>query len=133
MNPTNSERASWARQALATFARLTGQDRSGDLQHDLPSVVGDLLADLMHFCRRQGVDFDACLDTARSHHSVEVLEDEEDPDDLCDLCMTSGVRASRVTYCGKTIGVECGCDAETQDGACRDETCVRCHEVLSET
>jgi len=40
--------------------------------------------------------------------------------DLCDLCMTSGVTVERTTPCGKTIGIECGCD-ESHDGC-------GCHE-----
>jgi|SRR5579884_2782679 len=47
-------------------------------------------------------------------------------DDLCDLCLSSGVNASRTTPCGKTIGVECGCDESRQDGLCGDESCEDC-------
>jgi len=42
-------------------------------------------------------------------------------DDLCDLCMSSGV----TTYCGLTIGVECGCDQDC-DGTCDQEDCEEC-------
>src|SRR4051812_12865977 len=48
-------------------------------------------------------------------------------DDLCDLCMTSGVNADRTTPCGKTIGVECGCDESHADGLCGDEPCEDCY------
>jgi hypothetical protein len=44
-------------------------------------------------------------------------------DDLCDLCMTSGVSVERTTYCGKTIGIECGCDDSHEDGTCGDPDC----------
>jgi hypothetical protein len=46
-------------------------------------------------------------------------------DDLCDLCMSSGVNVSRTTYCGKTIGIECGCE-ETNNGTCGNEDCEEC-------
>lgn len=47
-------------------------------------------------------------------------------DELCDLCMTSGVSSDRTTYCGKTIGVECGCDASSPEGTCNDDDCEEC-------
>lgn len=47
--------------------------------------------------------------------------EEEPGDDLCDLCMWSGVNVDRTTWCGKTIGIECGCDEECEDGKCGDE------------
>lgn len=56
-------------------------------------------------------------------------EGEEAGDDLCDLCSTSGVNASRTTYCGKTIGVECGCDDEHKDGTCNDPECEECSKA----
>lgn len=52
---------------------------------------------------------------------------KEEGDDLCDLCMTSGVNATRATPCGKTIGVECGCDKDNKDGKCGDTNCEDCH------
>lgn len=50
------------------------------------------------------------------------------PDDLCDLCYSSGVSVNRTTYCGKTIGVECGCEASNEDGTCGDPACEECAE-----
>lgn len=50
------------------------------------------------------------------------------PDDLCDLCMSSGVTVDRTTYCGLTIGVECGCDDQNRDGKCNNPDCVECAE-----
>lgn len=35
------------------------------------SSVADMLADLLHFCDAQGVDFDRALDTGRMHHDAE--------------------------------------------------------------
>lgn len=52
-------------------------------------------------------------------------------DDLCDLCFSSGVSVERTTQCGKTIGVECGC--ENKDGKCNDPDCEDCYKPLSES
>jgi len=52
--------------------------------------------------------------------------DEDEPDDVCDLCFTSQVHCDRTTYCGKTIGIECGCEEEYDDGCCDNEACEAC-------
>lgn len=54
-------------------------------------------------------------------------DDEEAGDDLCDLCMTSQVNVDRTTACGKTIGIECGCDKSNADGTCGDTDCKECN------
>lgn len=53
-------------------------------------------------------------------------EADDKGDDLCDLCMQSGVTSDRTTYCGKTIGIECGCDEENEDGKCGNPDCEEC-------
>jgi hypothetical protein len=55
-------------------------------------------------------------------------DDEEDDagDDLCDLCFSSGVNITRTTFCGKTIGIECGCDEANEDGKCGNPDCEEC-------
>lgn len=53
------------------------------------------------------------------------------PDDLCDLCFSSEVTVSRTTFCGKTIGEECGCD-EDNDGTCGKPGCEECAEGILE-
>jgi len=53
-------------------------------------------------------------------------------DDLCDLCMTSGVSVERTTYCGKTIGIECGCDDSHEDDTCGDPDCEDCKAAQEE-
>jgi len=57
----------------------------------------------------------------------EELQEDETGDDVCDLCFTSGVNVSRATYCGKTIGIECGCE-DTCDGTCERGGCEECEE-----
>lgn len=58
--------------------------------------------------------------------ALSVLDEEEAGTDLCDVCMTSGVTANRTTWCGKTIGVQCGCDELLTDGTCGDPDCMIC-------
>ena len=58
-------------------------------------------------------------------------DDEEGGDDMCDMCMCSGVNVGRTTYCGKTLGVECGCDDDS-DGTCGDDDCEECEEGKAE-
>lgn len=48
-------------------------------------------------------------------------------DDLCDLCMSSGVNVDRTTHCGKTIGIECGCDERNPEGKCGNPECEDCY------
>ena len=52
--------------------------------------------------------------------------DEPKADDLCDLCMASGVHVDRTTYCGKSIGIECGCDEDNEEGRCGNPDCKDC-------
>lgn len=59
------------------------------------------------------------------------MPDDDSPDDLCDLCMTSGVTVDRTTYCGLTIGIECGCEDDC-DGTCYDESCEECGKAIEE-
>ena len=61
----NDERAEWAGTALAAFIKETGTD--------LEDALGDLLADLMHWCDRNNYDFGAALDRARGHYDAEIL------------------------------------------------------------
>jgi hypothetical protein len=57
---------------------------------------------------------------------AECADAEEKGDDLCDLCYSSEVNVERTTYCGKTIGIECGCDATNEDGMCNNPDCEEC-------
>jgi len=49
-------------------------------------------------------------------------------DDLCDLCQSSEVNVDRTTYCGKTIGIECGCEEANPEGTCSDKDCKDCDD-----
>jgi hypothetical protein len=61
----NDARAAWARNALATFIQDTGTDQE--------DALGDLLADLMHWCDRDNYDFGAALERARGHYDAETI------------------------------------------------------------
>jgi hypothetical protein len=63
----NDDRAAWAGKALAAFRRETGADEE--------ESVGDLLADLMHWCDRHDFDFGLALDRARYHYEAETSEE----------------------------------------------------------
>jgi hypothetical protein len=62
---------------MVTFANVAGL--SGDLKVDPETALGDLLADLMHWCDVHrtnnsvtgSVDFESALRRARDHHREE--------------------------------------------------------------
>ena len=60
-------------------------------------------------------------------------DSDDDGDDCCDLCMSSGVKVDRTTFCGKRIGIGCGCDANNEDGKCDDPSCAECKLAGKET
>lgn len=71
----NAERATFGELAMVSFASKTGQ--SGDVIEDPETVIGDLLADLMHFCDAKDVDFEEALRRGRNHHDEEIAEEAE--------------------------------------------------------
>lgn len=80
---------------------------------------------------------DSCEFVQCDDPTCKLLDDEDDEDDfddgddLCDLCYSSGVNVERTTYCGKTIGIECGCD-DDNDATCNDLDCEECAEGSAE-
>lgn len=60
---------------------------AGDPDHDANDIetsVTDTLANIMHFCRHQGVDFQSCLSTAENNFDAEACRTPgclEDPND----------------------------------------------------
>ena len=66
----NNDRAAWAAAALREFQRVTGTDDE--------DALGDLLCDLMHWCDRNGYDFDAAFSRARMHHEAETTPEPAD-------------------------------------------------------
>jgi hypothetical protein len=76
-DPCNADRALRGAFALACFASVTGQRE--EVAVDPETVLGDLLADLMHWCDVQktkgsieeSIDFESALERARNHHKEE--------------------------------------------------------------
>jgi len=78
-SPTNETRADWGLEALQVFAARTGLTVEED---GLETVLGDLLADLMHLCRQADAKhdvpdqtFDEALRRAQNHFSAELMEE----------------------------------------------------------
>ena len=76
-DPNNADRALWGSLAVVAFASITGQ--SGDVEVDPETVLGDLLAGLMHWCDVQktitsleeSISFESALERARNHYREE--------------------------------------------------------------
>jgi len=73
--PTNADRAAWARNALAVFTAETfGGDHPDRMQRDdLESAVGDLIADLLHYALQQRFDAGSIMQSACGHFGCELL------------------------------------------------------------
>lgn len=65
----NANRSGFASAAVEHFQEQTGTDDE--------DAVADLLADLMHFCDRDGYDFDAELARARMHYTEETSPEDD--------------------------------------------------------
>jgi hypothetical protein len=71
----------WGAFALFNFADVTGQSKYAEA--DPETVLGDLLADLMHWCdaqasnvrREQPLDFESALARARNHYAQECADE----------------------------------------------------------
>jgi hypothetical protein len=72
--PTNIQRAQWARNALAVFTAETYSGDHPDSMHadDLDTAIGDLICDLLHLAR-----YHPRLDAAAIHsHALHTFETE---------------------------------------------------------
>lgn len=72
--PTNMERAAWAKAALAIFTARThfGKPLETMDRGDMEAAIGDLIADLLRFARTQEFDTDAIQERANEHFEYEV-------------------------------------------------------------
>jgi hypothetical protein len=76
-DPCNADRALWASLAVANFASVTGHEKA--VRADPETVLGDLLADLMHWCDlqkansglKESIEFESALQRARNHYKEE--------------------------------------------------------------
>lgn len=75
--PTNADRAAWARDALAVFTAATysGDHPDGMDRTDLECAAGDLIADLLHYAMQQGFDAGSIMQRACGHFGAELLEE----------------------------------------------------------
>ncbi|HKQ49874.1 MAG TPA: hypothetical protein VJZ71_17505 [Phycisphaerae bacterium] len=75
--PTNANRAEWAKQALAVFTATTYAGDHPDTMDrgDLETAVYDLIADLLHYAERQGFDVHEVLFRAHGHYEAELAEE----------------------------------------------------------
>ncbi len=75
--PTNKERAGWARDALAVFTDTIFSGDHPDTMHraDLECAISDLICDLLHFADQKGFDLQAILEQANAHFKTELLLD----------------------------------------------------------
>ncbi len=74
MGEMNNKRATWAQEAMEAvpaFSEMLAPEEGGPY-----TAVKDLLCDLMHFCDREGLEFDEALDAARDLYEGEVADDE---------------------------------------------------------
>ena len=74
---TNAQRAMWAEIVLLEYA--IGKEGGEEYYDDPEIVLSDFLTDLMHYARREGIDFTRCIDRARGHHEAEVAEEKGAP------------------------------------------------------
>jgi hypothetical protein len=71
--PTNEERADWGRAACDTFAESVRMD----MANDLPTIIGDLIANLLHLADQEGLCAESVLRTATMHFEAETGEEKE--------------------------------------------------------
>ena len=62
----NDARAEWAGSALRFFQRSTGTDHS--------DALSDLLCNLLHWCDRNGLDFERELERGKCHYDEETTD-----------------------------------------------------------
>ena len=76
--PSNADRAEWAKDALAVFTALTFSGDHPDTMHhqDLECAIVDLICDLLHFASYKHFAVEAVHQRAPTHFSIE-LDDEE--------------------------------------------------------
>jgi hypothetical protein len=68
----NNDRAAWAELAIDALGAATNMVTAGESRE---TMLGDLLADLMHWCDRNGVDFNFKLEGARMNYEEETRDE----------------------------------------------------------
>lgn len=70
---TNEDRSDWAAQACDAFASITGQS----MDHDLPEIVGDLIANLLHLADSRGLCAETLWLRGKDHFDCETGEEAD--------------------------------------------------------
>ncbi|MBK9118174.1 MAG: hypothetical protein IPM18_01020 [Phycisphaerales bacterium] len=75
--PTNHDRAEWAKDALAVFtARTYGGDHPDTMHRgDLETAISDFIADLLHYAKQQGFEPGGVITQACYHFECELREE----------------------------------------------------------
>ena len=81
-NPDKAMRAAWASAAVETF-RAVCRGSPLDDRDGMQEAIGDLLADILHLARQEGLDPEAMINTGRMHFEAEESEEAmmEESDD----------------------------------------------------
>ena len=76
--PTNADRAAWAKEALAAFTTLTycGDQPDTMDRNDLDCAISDLICDLLHYALQQTLDIGIIVQQAFRNFAVELLDEE---------------------------------------------------------
>ena len=69
-NVSNDNRRLWAKLSVEFFAALTG-----DTDASWEENIENLLADLLHYCKRENIDLYGLLETAHDHFAEEEAEE----------------------------------------------------------
>lgn len=85
LEPTNADRADWAREALNVFAKRTfggesydhmlKREEPGDEHTDSEDALNDLICNLLHLAQQRGLDVDRCLRVAKGNFAEEMAEE----------------------------------------------------------
>jgi hypothetical protein len=81
IEPTNADRAKWAKEALAVYTTRTLSPYHPDRmdEDDLECSMSDLICDLLHYARQQECDVGSILQQGCGHFAQEILDEEIKP------------------------------------------------------
>lgn len=95
--PTNSDRAAWARRTLATFVMAMCGTTISELDPlDFNDAISDLICDLLHLANQHGLDPEIITGQALSSFAAELSEDT-DPAISEGIMMNATTKASHQT------------------------------------
>src|SRR5437899_1568179 len=77
IEPTNADRARWAKNALAVFTAETYSGDEPDTMNpdDLEAAISDLICDLFHLASKKGMDAQEINNRAITHYGVEFAKE----------------------------------------------------------